>query len=123
MPWAIPKLSPAGLYAKEALRSLGLWNTLQSKLVFGGDVRTALAYVESGSAGAGIVYLTDALNNNGVRIAHHVPPETHSPIAYPATLLKASNRQTAALQFMAFLQEESTQAKLQAYGFGVPDRP
>ena len=118
-----PKLSPAGLYAEEALRNLGLWDELQSKLVFGGDVRAALAYVESGSAGVGIVYLTDALNNDGVRIAHHVPPETHSPIVYPAAALKASKRQTAALQFLAFLQEESTQAKLRAYGFGVPDQP
>ena len=118
-----PKLSPAGLYTEEALRNLGLWDELQSKLVFGGDVRAALAYVESGSAGVGIVYLTDALNNDGVRIAHHVPPETHSPVVYPAAALKASKRQTAALQFLAFLQEESTQAKLRAYGFGVPDQP
>ena len=117
-----PKLAPAGLYAEEALRSLGLLDGLQSKLVFGGDVRAALAYVESGSAGAGIVYVTDALNNNRVRIAHRVPSETHSPIVYPAAVLKASNRQTAALQFLAFLQEESTQAKLHTYGFGVPDR-
>ena len=116
-----PKLSPAGLYAEEALRSLGLWDELQSKLVFGGDVRAALAYVESGSAGAGIVYLTDSLNNDGVHIAHHVPSETHSPIVYPAAALKGSNRPTAALQFLAFLQEESTQAKLRTYGFGVPD--
>ena len=118
-----PKLSPAGLYAEEALHNLVLWDQLQLKLVFGGDVRAALAYVESGSAGVGIVYLTDALNNDGVRIAHHVPPETHSPIVYPAAALKASKRQTAALQFLAFLQEESTQAKLRAYGFGVPDQP
>ena len=118
-----PKLSPAGLYAEEALRSLGLWDEVQSKLVFGGDVRAALAYVESGSAGAGIVYLTDSLNNDGVHIAHHVPPETHSPIVYPAAALRASKRQTAALQFLAFLQEESTQAKLRAHGFGVPDQP
>lgn len=118
---ADPKLAPAGQYAEEALRNLGLWDELKSKLVFGGDVRTALAYVESENADAGIIYLTDALNSDGVRIAHEVPSESHSAIVYPAAILSRSDRQEAAAKFLAFLQQESSRAQFQRHGFGVPD--
>ena len=118
---ADPKLAPAGQYAEEALRNLGLWDELKSNLVFGGDVRTALAYVESENADAGIIYLTDALNSDGVRIAHEGTPESHSARVYPAAVLRRSDRQEAAAKFLAFLQEESSQAKFQRHGFGVPD--
>ena len=118
---ADPKLAPAGQYAEEALRNLGLWDNLRSNLVFAGDARTALNYVESKNADTGIIYLTDALNSNEVQIAHEVPPEFHSAIVYPAALLTQSNRHEAASKLLVFLKRKSSQAQFQSYGFGIPD--
>ncbi len=55
-----PKTVPAGQYAEESLRALGLWDRLQPKLVFAENVRQALDYVARGEVDAGFVYTTDA---------------------------------------------------------------
>src|SRR5690242_14685161 len=39
---ALPKAVPAGRYATESLRALGLWSSVQSKLAMSRDVRAAL---------------------------------------------------------------------------------
>lgn len=119
---ADPKLSPAGIYARESLESMGLWHEIHEKLVQGPNVRTALAYVESGATEVGIVYRTDALNSEGVRIAHPIPPESHSPILYPAALLKDSRNPAEGVMFLEFLKKGSATSRFQAYGFIVGDQ-
>ena len=53
-----PGSVPAGDYGRQVLRSLKLWDALQSKLVLAKDVRQVLSYVETGNAEAGLVYST-----------------------------------------------------------------
>ncbi len=118
---ADPALSPAGVYARESLQNMRIWDELHDRIVLGSNVRTALAYVESGAAEAGIVYRTDAVNNEGVRIAYEMPSASHSPILYPAALLKDSRNQPEASPFLAFLKEEYAQSRFQARGFNVGD--
>src|SRR5262245_37515788 len=55
-----PKSVPAGQYAEESLRALGVWDRLQPKLVFAENVRQVLDYVARGEVDAGFVYATDA---------------------------------------------------------------
>lgn len=120
---ADPALSPAGRYARESLESMGLWHEIQNRAVFGSNVRTALAYVESGAVDAGVVYRTDALNNKAVRIVHELPPQSHAPILYPMATLKDARNPRGASLFMEFLSEESAQPRLRRYGFDVAERP
>lgn len=120
---ADPKLSPAGIYAREFLESMGLWHEIHEKLVQGPNVRTALAYVQSGATEVGIVYRTDALNSEGIRVANRIPPESHSPILYPAALLKDSPHQSESSLFLTFLTSEAVQSRFEAYGFEVEDPP
>ena len=56
---ADPELAPAGYYAKKSLIKLGLWDDIFPLIIYGGDVRMAMAYVEVGNADAAIVYETD----------------------------------------------------------------
>ncbi len=114
---ADPKLSPAGTYARESLETLGFWDEIQDRLVQGPNVRTALAYVQSGATEVGIVYRTDALNAEGVRIAHRMPTESHSPILYPTALLEDSRDRAEGALFLEFLTGEYAKARFQAYGF------
>ncbi|MBS4162258.1 molybdate ABC transporter substrate-binding protein, partial [Klebsiella pneumoniae] len=61
-----PESVPAGKYAKETLTNLHLWSKVQSKIVYGKDVRQVLSYIETGNADAGVVYRTDALTSDQV---------------------------------------------------------
>ena len=47
---------PAGIYARRALQSLGLWDATEPRTARMPDVRQALALVERGEAILGIVY-------------------------------------------------------------------
>jgi molybdate transport system substrate-binding protein len=62
-----PRTVPAGQYAEESLRALGLWDAVQRKLVLAENVRQALEYVARGEVDAGFVYATDAAARRGRR--------------------------------------------------------
>lgn len=113
----IPETVPAGAYAKEALTSAGLWETLQGKTVQGKDVRQVLQYVETGNADAGFVYKTDALTSKLAKIAFTVDPQTYSPIEYPAGVVKASAHAEEAEEFYAYLQSDEALVVFAEYGF------
>ena len=51
---------PAGIYAREALTTLGLWENVAPHLAETDNVRAALALVALGEAPLGVVYSTDA---------------------------------------------------------------
>ncbi|MRR59132.1 MAG: molybdate ABC transporter substrate-binding protein, partial [Deltaproteobacteria bacterium] len=50
---ANPKHAPYGKRAEEALRKVGLWDTLQSKLIFGDNIAHTAQFVQTGNAQAG----------------------------------------------------------------------
>ncbi|HUG93121.1 MAG TPA: molybdate ABC transporter substrate-binding protein [Planctomycetaceae bacterium] len=96
---------PDGAYAEQALRSLGVFASLQSKrrLVRGHDVRAVLSYVERGEVDAGIVYASDARASQAVEVVHTFDPATHDAIIYPVGLLKSGADRAAARRFFEFL--------------------
>jgi len=53
---AEPQSVPAGIYAKEYLRAIHVWDRIKDKIIPTENVRAALAAVESGNVQAGIVY-------------------------------------------------------------------
>ena len=72
---------PAGIYAKKALTTLGLWEQLRAKVVSAEDVRHALVYVETGAAEAGIVYATDAALSKKVKVVAEISAKLTGPSA------------------------------------------
>ena len=114
-----PNSVPAGIYGKEALTHLGVWDTVQPKLVPGADVRSTLAYVESGEVDVGIVYQTDAGLSKKVKSIYQFPNSSHSPIVYPAAVLRNTGNTTLAQAFLAYLQTAEVTAIFEKYGFSV----
>jgi molybdate transport system substrate-binding protein len=112
-----PESVPAGKYAQESLTSMNLWDQVQAKAVYAQDVRQVLAYVESGDAEAGIVYKTDAQISDKVKIAAQAEGSTHSSLVYPVAVVKASENQEAARDFVEFLSSDEAQAVFEKYGF------
>ncbi len=114
---ADPASVPAGKYAKAALTSLGVWNTVADHLAQAENVRVALAYVARGETPFGIVYTTDALAEPKVKIVDTFPDKTHAPIVYPAALTKDAKPEAKA--FLTFLEGPQARAVFVKYGFEV----
>jgi molybdate transport system substrate-binding protein len=107
---------PAGLYGKQSLVRIGIWEMIRSKLAETQDVRGALSLVARGEAPLGIVYATDASAEPKVRIVATLPDETHDAIVYPAGLVGLIARSEAAA-FLKFLASDAGAAHFISQGF------
>ncbi len=114
-----PASVPAGTYAKEAFDLLGIYDSLQSRLVLGASVRQVLAYVETGDVDAGVVFSTDALISDKVKVVANAPDEVNSKIVYPAAVIKSSQNAEAAKDYMEFLSGAEARAAFEKYGFSL----
>lgn len=109
---------PAGAYAEEALKSLGLYETVSPRFAPAENVRIALQMVARGEAKLGIVYGTDAAAESGVVIVATFPKTSHQPIVYPVGLTRDAG--PAAGEFLAYLREAEAGAVFAAAGFVKP---
>ena len=112
-----PETVPAGVYAKKYLQGKGIWNSLQGRIVPTENVRAALAAVASGNADAGIVYKTDALISNRIKLAYEVPAMEGPQILYPIALMKDAEASEAARKFLDYLESPQAAAIFAHYGF------
>lgn len=114
---------PAGLYGREALTALGLWDAARPRIAQAENVRAALALVASGEAPLGIVYGSDALAaraaGEDVSVLGAFPADSHSPITYPAALV-AGRDGPAARAFLDQLASPRARLVWEAQGFSVP---
>ncbi len=108
---------PAGRYARDALLELGLWPSLEARVVNGSNVRTVLAWVARGEVDAGIVYATDARTEPAVRALFTFPDSTHTPIVYAAAVTTRSTQREAARRFIEFCRADTARALFAAAGF------
>ena len=116
-----PKTVPAGQYAEECLRSLGLWHPLQPKFIFAENVRQVLEYVARGEVDAGFVYTTDLLSRPGaVKEVARPPQSSYSPITYPGAVVGASTQKALAQAFLDLFGSPPGQQVLARYGFQPP---
>ena len=113
-----PAHVPAGLYAKQALTRLGLWERAENRIAAAPDVRAALLLVERGEAPAGIVYGTDAAASAGVSVAGVFPADSHDPVTYPFAVVKDGDTPEARA-LLAFLAGPEAQAVWKKRGFAV----
>ena len=114
-----PNSVPAGIYGKEALTRLDIWAAVQPKLIPAADVRATLAYVEYDEVDVGIVYKTDAAISKKVKIIYEFPNSSHSPIRYPAAVIRYSAHEDLARAFLAYLETSEAATIFEKYGFSV----
>jgi molybdate transport system substrate-binding protein len=110
-----PDHVPAGMYAKAALESLGVWNEVENRLAPTENVRLALALVARGEAPLGIVYATDAAAEPNVRVIERLEPSLHPPIVYPMALIEGSGAQARA--FADYLRQPQARRIFEKHGF------
>src|SRR5690625_3206939 len=113
-----PESVTAGKYTEEALKSIGIWDELEHKMVFAQNVRQVLTYVETGNTDIGFVYESDALSSEDVKILTFSDSVGHEPIIYQGALTAQTELNQAGMDFMEFLLSSEAQAILEKYGFG-----
>lgn len=112
---------PAGIYGREALMTLGIWDSVQARTAQTNNVRAALRLVSLGEAPLGIVYATDAIADPMVRIVDVFPDTSHAPIIYPAARLTQGDGPVARA-FLEFLTGPQARAVFDQHGFGAPEK-
>ena len=117
---ANPDVVPAGKYARAALTSLGVWDSVANRIAAAENVRAALALVSRGESPLGIVYRTDAQVDSGVTVIDIFPESSHPPIVYPVALLPPASAKAA--RVLAFLKSPEAFAVFQRHGFTAPAR-
>jgi len=111
-----PDHVPAGMYAKAALKTLGIWEAAADHVAPMHHVRAALVLVERGEAAAGIVYATDAAASSRASVAATFPIGSHPPILYPAGIVAGRDRPDVR-RFFDFLTSAEAMAIFCKHGF------
>jgi len=109
-----PDHVPAGIYAREALEKLRLWDNVRQQLAPADNVRAAARLVQTGAAPFGIVYRSDA-ELLTLNIAFEFDAETHSPINYWMVQLRED--QSDIVRFVSFLGSAEARDIVASYGF------
>lgn len=118
---ALPNSVPAGIYAKQALTSLGMWSALEPRLAMSRDVRAALNLVVLGQCPLAIVYRSGAMSEPRVRVLATFPASSHKPIVYPAAIV-AGHDDTATRTLLTRLKSARAAKVFQHWGFDAPSR-
>lgn len=119
---AAPDHAPYGARAREALEHVGVWNKIQSKLVFGENITHTAQLVDTQAAEIGVVALSLAISERLKSKGGYylIPANFHQPLeqAYAITRYGAHNQ--AAKAFAAFMQTEAARKVMRHYGFLLP---
>jgi len=116
-----PEAVPAGVYARQYLQSVGLWDRVRSKVVPTRNVRAALAAVEAGNADLGIVYQTDLAISPQVRVGYAIPFDEGPTIRYQAAVTTDAEDGSVARRFLAYLRGAEARRIFEAEGFIMAD--
>jgi molybdate transport system substrate-binding protein len=115
---ADPTAAPYGLAAIQTLNKLGLYSTLEPKIVKGTSITQAYDFVRTGAAELGFVALSQVIDDpSGSRWL--VPASDHAPIDQQAILLFTGAKNPAAAAFMSFLKGPEARAIIKRYGYEV----
>ncbi len=114
-----PNTATSGKNAKQILKFLGILDIVEPKTVMVKDSKQVLTYVENGKADAGIVFTTDAIQSNKIKIVAIAPKNSHEPIVYPIAILKGCQHISEAKEFIQFLQSPEAEAVFVKYRFIV----
>jgi molybdate transport system substrate-binding protein len=108
---------PVGQYSEEIFNNLKIWDKVSAKSSLGTNVKEVLSQVENASADCGVVYKTDAISSKSVKIACTASEGTHSPVVYPAALVKTTKNKDAAKAFLDYLSTDEAQKVFETAGF------
>ena len=107
---------PAGIYAKEFFKNIKIWNAVKFNIANSPNVRAAMSYVSRGDLEYGVVYRSDAMADERIKIIYDLDKSYYTKIEYPMTIL---NKKEKTINFYKFLKNKKTKKIFTKWGFIV----
>lgn len=122
---ANPKHAPYGMRAVEALKTAKVWNSVESRLVYGENIAQTAQFVQTGNADVGIIALSLAITPEFAATGRYtlIPAEMHTPLEQGFIVLKRAENNPLAHKFANFFNEPSVRSIMNRYGFTLPGTP
>ena len=119
---ANPEHAPYGRAAEAAMRSLGIYDDVRQKLVFGENVAQAAQFVQSRAADVGVIALSLALAPPLVNEGQYweIPLDAYPRIEQGGVIMKHTRQAAAARAFRDFVLGVRGRSILVQHGFSLP---
>jgi molybdate transport system substrate-binding protein len=119
---ANPRTSANGHAAVQALKALGVWPSIEGKVVEAGSSREAFQWVAEGKTGLGVVQLAQVLDPDlkGKGSRWDIPVGLHPPIRQDAVLLVKGQSNPAAAALLDYLKSPKAREIIEQFGFSLP---
>ncbi len=110
---------PVGQYTQKILQYFGLDEKALAdagEITYGSNVKEVTTQVSEGSADCGIVYYTDAYSA-GLKVVGEATEEMCGKTIYPAAVMKNSQHQEEAQEFLDYLHSDAATKVFEKVGF------
>ncbi|WP_115718556.1 molybdate ABC transporter substrate-binding protein [Gallaecimonas mangrovi] len=119
---AQPSHAPYGLRAQQVLQAKGLWQKVQSKLVFGENIGQTAQMVKSGAAQMGLVALSLVKTPDvDPKTYQLVDASLHQPLVQGFIVTKQGEKNAGAKLFVTFMHSPKAAKVLEKHGFQTPN--
>ncbi|OWK41893.1 molybdate ABC transporter substrate-binding protein [Fimbriiglobus ruber] len=119
---ANPKVAPYGRAAEAALKSLGVYDAVRDRLVFGDNIAQTAQFVESGAADVGVIALSLVLSPGMKDKGRYwpVPLDAHPRLEQGGVIITGAADPAAAATLREFITGAEGREVLKRYGFTLP---
>ncbi len=115
---AKPDLAPYGQASVQALRRSGIWERVESKIVYAENISMARQYGSSGNADAVFTAYSLVFRDRGSILT--VPQNLYDPIRQELAIVAGAANSEAARRFATFLTAGKGRDILRSYGYRLP---
>ena len=118
---ANPLTAPYGEAAKDYLEVAGLWQAVQSQLVYGENIAQTLHFAVSGGASFGLIARSQAIDRRlpDATCNRLIPQGMHAPLEQQAILLRRAEKNKTAADFLAFVAGPVGRQTIEEHGYSV----
>jgi molybdate transport system substrate-binding protein len=119
---ANPKLAVYGAAGQEAMKRMGVLESIQPRIVLAENITQAHQFVATGNAELGFVALSQIIGKDGrVTEGSHwmVPADLYPQIRQDAIVLKLGRDKPAAKALVDYLKTDKARAVIKAYGYDI----
>jgi len=114
-----PYAMPIGTFARDIFVALGIADEVYGRAVLASEVRQLLTWVELGEVDAGVVFMTDAITTDRVRVVEVADAALHTPSVNPVGIIATSPHTAEAQRFVDFLFSDEARAIFERHGFSM----
>ena len=114
---ANPNHAPYGVAAKEALESLGIWEKVEHKIVYGENIAQVMEFVQTGNVAVGITALSLVDERTEYIL---IGEKLHNPLKQTIGVVSRSKKQELGNEFIKFLKSSEGEVILEKYGYSLP---